>query len=50
MKTTYLVLFILAIVVAGHAIIFLAQPRATAHFVVAAILAWLFWQLRETEK
>ena len=50
MKTLYLILFILAIVAAAHAIIFIEQPRATAHFLVAAILAWLFWQLREVEK
>lgn len=50
MKTLYITLFIVSLVTAGHAIIFIEQPRATAHFLVAAVLAWLFWMLRECEK
>lgn len=50
MKTLYLILFVAALLTAAHAIIFLTQPRATIHFLLAAILAWLFWQLREVEK
>ena len=50
MKTFYLILMGVAIAVAAHAMIFIEQPRATAHFLVAAVLAWLFWMLRECEK